>query len=81
MFIFKIFLNNLESHLFDFQKMHKAYIFLIKLKSKLKNKILNIENLFTTRKKILTQIIMQKKIMKCSRETDFDEKYNDKKKS
>ena len=68
----------MKSHLFDFQKMYKIYIFLIKLKSNLKNKILSIDNVSTTREKILTQIIMQKKIMKRSREADFDENYNDK---
>ena len=81
MIIFKIFLKKLESYLFDFQKMHRAHIFLIKLKSKLiKNKILSIDNVFTIRKKILTQIIMQEKIMKRSREANFDTNHNDEKK-
>ena len=77
MSIFKIFLKNFKSYLFNFSKMHRTYIFLIKFKSKFQNKILSIDNIFTTREEILTQIIMQKKIMKRSREVGFDENYND----
>ena len=60
--------------------MHRIHILLTKLKSKLKNKILSIDNMFTIRKKNLTQIIMQEKSMKRSRETYFDENYNDEEK-
>ena len=59
-----------------------SQFFLCKLKNDLKNKILNIDNVSHTRKKILTQIIMQKTTMKRARENDenhFNDDHFDKK--
>jgi len=46
-------------------KKYKIYIFLTKLKSNLKVKILNINNILNTCNKLLTIIIMQKQILNC----------------
>ena len=65
--IFKTHLEKLENHLSSFEKKHKTNFFLIKLKSKLKNKILNINNVFKLKKKILIIIIIQKNILNRNR--------------
>ena len=56
--IFKIHLEKFKNHLSSFEKKHKANFFFVKFKSKLKNKILNINNIFKLRKKILIIIII-----------------------
>ena len=56
--IFKIHLEKFKSYLLSFKKKYKANFFFIKLKSKLKNKILNINNVFKLKKKILIMIII-----------------------
>ena len=56
--IFKIHFEKFENYLSSFEKKYKANFFLIKFKSKFKNKILNINNVFKLRKKILIIIIM-----------------------
>jgi len=53
-------LNKLEIYLLSLLKKHRIYIFLIKLKSNLKVKILNIDNVLNIRDKLLAIIIMQK---------------------
>ena len=65
--MFKIYLKKLEDHLFEFAKNHRAHIFLVKLKSKLKNKILSTSDVSKTREEILAMIIMQKKTLKRTR--------------
>ena len=65
--IFKTHLEKLKGHLSSFEKKYKTNFFLIKLKSKLKNKILNINNVFKLREKILIIIIMQKNILNRNR--------------
>ena len=62
--IFKIYLKNLKSHLLEFEKIHKAFIFFVKLRFELKQKILNIDNVSNIRKNILGVVIMQKKNLK-----------------
>ena len=56
--IFKTHFEKFESYLLSFEKKYKANFFLAKLKSKFKNKILNINNVFKLREKILIMIIM-----------------------
>ncbi len=53
-------MNKLEIYLLSLLKKHRIYIFLIKLKSNLKVKILNIDNVLNIRDKLLAIIIMQK---------------------
>ena len=69
-FVFKIYLKKIESHLFEFIETHRANFFLIKLNAKLKFKILSIDEMFNTREKILIKIIMQKKTLKRVRSND-----------
>ena len=76
--MFKIYLKNLKNYLFEFSKIHKTNIFLTKLKSKLKNKLLNTSTVFNIKKKILAQTIMQEKILKRARSVD-DNKNDDEK--
>ena len=56
--IFKTHFEKLESHLSSFEKKYKTNFFFIKFRSKLKNKILNINNIFKLREKILIMIII-----------------------
>ena len=56
--IFKIHFKKLENYLSSFEKKYKTNFFFIKFKLKLKNKILNINNVFKLRKKILIIIII-----------------------
>ena len=65
--IFKTHLEKLENYLSSFEKKHKIIFFFAKLKSKLKNKILNINNVFKLREKILIIIIIQKNILNRNR--------------
>ena len=76
--MFTIYLKNLKNHLFEFSKIYKINIFLTKFKSKFKNKFLNTSTVFNIKKKILTQTIMQKKILKRARSVD-DNKNDNKK--
>ena len=54
---FKTHLEKLKDNLLLFEKKYKT-IFFIKLRSKLKNKILNINNVFKLREKNLIMIIV-----------------------
>ena len=65
--IFKIHLEKFESYLSSFEKEHKTNFFFIKFRSEFKNKILNINNVFKLREKILIIIIMQKNILNRNR--------------
>ena len=56
--IFKTHLEKFKNHLSLFEKKHKTNFFFVKLRSKLKNKILNINNVFKLKKKILIMIII-----------------------
>ena len=51
-------MKKLKNHMFIFNKKHKINFFLIKLKSELKNKILNINNVLNIRKEILIKIFI-----------------------
>ena len=55
--IFKTHFEKFENHLSSFEEKHKT-IFFIKFKSEFKNKILNINNVFKLREKILIIIII-----------------------
>ena len=78
MFVFKTYLKNLKSYLLDFLKHHRINIFLTKLKSKLKNKLLNINTIIKIREEILTQKIMQKKTLKRQYKSDRNNYDNEK---
>ena len=70
---FKTHFEKLKNYLSLFEKKYKANFFFVKLKSKLKNKILNINNVFKLREKILIIIIMQKNILNRNRaENEFN---------
>ena len=56
--VFKTHLEKFENYLSSFEKKYKANLFLIKLKLKFKNKILNINNVFKLKEKILIMIII-----------------------
>ena len=67
---FKTHLEKLENHLSSFEKKHKTNFFFAKFRSELKNKILNINNVFKLRKEILIIIIIQKNILNRNRAED-----------
>ena len=73
----------MKSHLLEFEKIHKAFIFFVKFRFELKQKILNIDNVSNIRKNILNVVIMQKKNLKRQRENDdisnFNQNRNDEK--
>ena len=56
--IFKTHFEKFENYLLSFEKKHKANFFFVKFKLKFKNKILNIDNVFKLREKILIIIII-----------------------
>ena len=56
--IFKTYLEKFESYLSSFEKKYKINFFFVKLRLELKNKILNINNIFKLKEKILIMIIM-----------------------
>ena len=56
--IFKTHFEKLENYLLSFKKEYKTIFFFAKLKLKLKNKILNIDNVFKLKKEILIIIII-----------------------
>ena len=57
--IFKIHLEKLKDYLLLFEKKYKTNFFFVKFKLKLKNKILNINNILKLKKKIIIIIIIQ----------------------
>ena len=65
--IFKTYLEKFKNHSSSFEKKYKINFFFIKFKSKLKNKILNIKNIFKLREKILIIIIIKKNILNHNR--------------
>ena len=56
--IFKTHLEKFKNYLLSFEKKYKANFFFVKFKSKFKNKILNINNVFKLREEILIMIII-----------------------
>ena len=56
--IFETHFEKFENYLSSFKKEYKKNFFFIKFRSKLKNKILNIDNIFKLREKILIIIII-----------------------
>jgi hypothetical protein len=65
-------LNELKIHLLSLLKKHRIYMFLIKLKSNLKVKILGIDNVLDIRDKLLAIIIMQKQTLNRIRKVDLN---------
>ena len=66
--VFKIYLKEIKRELFFFDEYHRVMLFLIKLISMLKNKLLIMRNVFNIKKIILFKVIMQKIILSCTRE-------------
>ena len=56
--IFKTHFEKFENYLSSFEEKYKINFFLVKLKLEFKNKILNINNVFKLREKILIMIII-----------------------
>ena len=56
--VFKTHFEKFENYLSSFEKKYKTNFFFAKFKSKFKNKILNINNVFKLKKKILIIIII-----------------------
>ena len=74
--IFKTYLKNLKNYLFDFFENQKTFYFLIKLRSKFKQKIFDTNNVLKTRENILNIVIMQKKNLKRTRENNDNNNLN-----
>ena len=55
---FKTHFEKFKDHLSSFEKKYKTNFFFVKFKSEFKNKILNINNVFKLREKILIIIII-----------------------
>jgi len=70
MIVFKKYLNELETHLSSLSKKHRIYMFLIKLKSNLKVKILDTSSLSNIRDELLTMIIMQEQTLNRTHRVD-----------
>ena len=51
-------MKKLKNYIFIFNEKYKINFFLIKFKSKLKNKILSINNVLNIRKKIFVKILI-----------------------
>ena len=64
-------MNELKTHLLSLLKKHRIYIFLIKFKSNLKEKILDIDNVLNIRDELLTIIIMQEQTLNRIREVNL----------
>ena len=64
-------MNELKTHLLSLLKKHRIYIFLIKFKSNLKVKILDIDNVLNIRDELLTIIIMQEQTLNRIREVNL----------
>ena len=56
--VFKTYLKKIEKELSLFDEYHKAMLFLVKLISVLKNKLLIMKNVFNIKKTILFKVIM-----------------------
>ena len=68
--IFKIYLEEIKKELFSFDEYYRAMLFLIKLISVLKNKLLTMRNMFSTKKIILFKTIMQETTLNRTRDDD-----------
>ena len=68
--VFKIYLKEIERELSFFDEYHRAMLFLIKLTSVLKNKLLIMRNVSNIRKTILFKVIMQEITLSRTREDD-----------
>ena len=68
--VFKIYLKKKKRELSFFNEYYKAMLFLIKLISALKNKLLIMKNVLNIRKTILFKIIMQKITLSRTRKDD-----------
>ncbi len=68
---FKEYLNKLKTYLSSLLEKHRIYMFLIKFKSNLKVKILDINNVSNTCDELLTMIIMQEQTLNRIREVDL----------
>ena len=69
-------MKKLKKHIFDFEKIHRTFFFLSKLRSELKTKILDTSQILQIREKILKIAIMQKKNLKRTRDNDNNSNSN-----
>ena len=76
--VFKIYLKEIKKELSSFDEYHKIMLFLTKLISMLKNKLLIIKNVPNIKKIILFKIIMQKIILSRTRESDDNHNFQQK---
>ena len=76
--VFKIYLKKIKKKLSFFDEYHKVMLFLIKLISMLKNKLLIMRNVLNIKKIILFKIIMQKIILSRTREDDNNHNFQQK---
>jgi len=67
MTIFKKYLDELKIYLLSLLKKHRIYMFLVKLKSNLKIKILDIDSLLSICDELLAMIIMQEQTLNRTR--------------
>ena len=72
--VFKVYLKEIKKELFLFDEYYKVMLFLIKLTSVLKKKLLIIKNVFNIKKVILFKIIMQEIILSRTRESSDNSK-------
>ena len=68
--VFKIYLKEIEKDLSSFDEYHKVMLFLTKLISVLKNKLLIMKDVFNTKKTILFKTIMQEITLNRTRDGD-----------
>ena len=68
--VFKIYLKEIERKLLSFDEYHKAMLFLAKLISVLKNKLLIMKDVLSTKKIILFKVIMQETTLNRTRDDD-----------
>ena len=76
--VFKIYLKKIKKKLFFFDEYHKIMLFLIKLISILKNKLLIMKNVFNIKEIILFKIIIQKITLSRTRENDDNHNFQQK---
>ena len=68
--VFKIYLKEIKKELSSFDEYHKVMLFLVKLISVLKNKLLIMRNVLSIKEIILFKVIMQETILNRTRDDD-----------
>ena len=68
--VFKIYLKEIKKELSSFDEYHKVMLFLVKLISVLKNKLLIMRNVLSIKEIILFKVIMQETTLNRTRDDD-----------